>query len=560
MVYDMPILDVNVSEKSFGPKNLMSNIKFSVNAGEKVGLVGRNGVGKSTLFNILSGIDKDYNGQIIYQNGTIVATTNQEHHAGNNQTVLDYILSGLPEYTELKNIIDTYPETMGDNIRKITKYSDALERFNHKGFYLIEGEIENELDSFQLENVLSRDFSSLSGGEKRMVEILKVMAAKSDIALIDEPTNHMDYVAKERFIKWLNEFSGACIVVTHDRDVLENVDRIIEIKDQKTVIYNGNYKDYLRQNTTATSVGMTDFELTKKRLTNLRTKATDYQRLKEKSRNPSTIKKFKRLEGEARAEITKLEEKEKPTFWIDKESGAGLDYKSAQRYEKYKTKNVRINVKNDETRTKHILVKARNLSLGYEDKVLFMDLNMDLPEGSVVRLKGRNGTGKTTFIKSILESEGDGGDGKIIRYDGELEVFKHTKVGVYEQEVSPDYFDLTLEVALARIYLDQNLSISDQKIRALASDYLFTLEDLSIPVKRLSGGQKARLQIIKMLASNPTMLILDEPTNHLDLPSIEEIESALKKYSGAILYVSHDNYFANTLGGKEIDLNKLASW
>ena len=382
---------------------------------------------------------------------------------------------------------------MGDNIRKITKYSDALERFNQKGFYLVEGEIENELDSFQLENVLNRDFASLSGGEKRMVEILKVMAAKSDIALIDEPTNHMDYVAKERFIKWLKEFAGACIVVTHDRDVLENVDRIIEIKDQKTVIYNGNYKDYLKQNTVATSVGMTDFELTKKRLTNLRAKATDYQRLKEKSRNPSTIKKFKRLENEARAEILELEEKEKPTFWIDKESGAGLDYKSAQRYEKYKTKNVRINVKNDESRTKHILVKTRNLSLGYSDKVLFMDLNMDLPEGSVVRLKGRNGTGKTTFIKSILSLETN-----IIRYDGELEVFKHTKIGVYEQEVSPDYFNLTLESALERTYLDQNLSISDQKIRALASDYLFTLEDLNVPVNRLSGGQKARLQIIKM--------------------------------------------------------------
>ena len=555
MVNAMPILDVNISEKSFGPKNLMSSIRFSINSGEKVGLVGRNGVGKSTLFNILSGIDKDYNGQVIYQNGTVVATTNQEHHAGHGQTVLNYILSGLPEYAELKHILDTYPETMGDNIRKITKYSDALERFNQKGFYLVEGEIESELDSFQLENVLNRDFASLSGGEKQMVEILKVMAAKSDIALIDEPTNHMDYVAKERFIKWLKEFTGACIVVTHDRDVLENVDRIIEIKDQKTVIYNGNYKDYLKQNTVATSVGMTDFELTKKRLTNLRAKATDYQRLKEKSRNPSTIKKFKRLENEARAEILELEEKEKPTFWIDKESGAGLDYKSAQRYEKYKTKNVRINVKNDESRTKHILVKARNLSLGYSDKVLFMDLNMDLPEGSVVRLKGRNGTGKTTFIKSILGLETN-----IIRYDGELEVFKHTKIGVYEQEVSPDYFNLTLESALERTYLDQNLSISDQKIRALASDYLFTLEDLNVPVNRLSGGQKARLQIIKMLATNPTMLILDEPTNHLDLPSIEEIESALKKYTGAILYVSHDNYFANKLGGEEIDLNKLSTW
>ena len=551
----MAILDVNISEKSFGSKNLMNNIRFSINDGEKVGLIGRNGVGKSTLFGILSGNDKDYTGDVIYQRGTIIATTNQEHHHGKNQTVLDYILSGLPEYNDLKEILDTYPALMENDLRKINQYSDALERFNQKGFYQIEGDLENELSSFQLENVLGRDFASLSGGEKRMVEILKVMSASADIALIDEPTNHMDYVAKDRFIKWLNDYKGACIVVTHDRDVLENVDRIIEIKDQKSVIYNGNYEDYLRQNTTATNVGMTDYELTKKRLTNLRAKVIDYQRLKEKSRNPSTIKKFKRLEYEARAKVAELEAKEKPTFWIDKESGANLDYKNAQRYAKYKTKNVRINVKNDESRTNHRLIKARDFSLGYNDKVLFMDLNLDLFEGSVVRLKGRNGAGKTTLIKTILKTDDD-----IIHFDGELDVYKDLRIGFYEQEVPADYFDLTLETALERIYLDQDLTISDQKIRALASDYLFSQEDLQIPVKRLSGGQKARLQIIKMLASGPTLLILDEPTNHLDLPSIEELESALQKYSGAILYVSHDNYFAKKLPGEEIDLNRLANW
>lgn len=551
----MAILDVSIFEKSFGPKNLMANIRFSVNQGEKIGLIGRNGVGKSTLFNILSGSDKDYTGEIIFQRGTIVATTNQEHHSGSDLTVVDYILAGLPEYASLKHILDTYPDEMGDNLRKISRYTEALERFDQKGFYQIESQLESELVNFQLEGVLKRQFASLSGGQKRMIEILKVMVTGADIALIDEPTNHMDYVAKERFIKWLNEYQGATIVVTHDRDVLENVDRIIEIKDQKSVNYVGNYNDYLKQNTSATNAGMTDFELTKKRLTNLRTKVIDYQRLKEKSRNPSTIKKFKRLEYQARAEVLELEAKEKPTFWIDKESGASLDYKNAQRYEKYKSKNVRINVKNDDSRTMHNLVKARDLSLGYEDEVLFMDLNLDLFEGSVVRLKGRNGTGKTTFVKAMLKT-----DPSVVFFDGELEVYKDLRIGVYEQETAKDYFDLTLEQALERIYLDQGLTISDQKIRALASDYLFNTEDLQIQTKRLSGGQKARLQIIKMLAPKPTLLVLDEPTNHLDLPSIEELEAALQKYTGAILYVSHDNYFATKLGGDEIDLNKLSSW
>lgn len=549
----MAILDVNISEKSFGPKNLMKNIKFSVNEKDRIGLIGRNGIGKSTLFNILTKIDSDFSGDIIYKKGTIVTSTSQEHFLEPNINVLDYILSGIPEYSDLKYIIDTYPDTMTDDIKKIAEYSEALERFNHKGFYHIEGEIEEALKNFGLNDILQKEFSTLSGGQKRMVELAKVMSSHADIALVDEPTNHMDYVAKEQFIKWLKDFKGAAIIVTHDRDVLENVDSIIEIKDAKTFIYKGSYQDYLRQNTSITSAGMTDFELTKKRLANLRVKVLDYKRLKEKARNPSTIRKFKRLEYEARAEVAELEMKEKPTFWIDKESGAGLDYKSAKRYQQYKAKNVRIKTTREDSKTKHLLVKTSNLSLGYDDKVLFMDLDMNLSEGDVFRLKGRNGTGKTTFIKSILNANKN-----IVTYDGSIEVYKNTEIGVYEQEIPKDYFNLTLESVIEKIYLDKKLSISNQEIRSIASDYLFEQEDLKILVKKLSGGQKARLQIIKMLAAKPTLLILDEPTNHLDLPSIEELESALQKYTGAILYVSHDNFFVNKLGGEVIDLNKLS--
>ena len=537
------IADIIVTEKSFGPKILMSNIKFSIDDGEKVGVVGRNGVGKSTLFGILAGVDKDFTGEIIYKRGVVVVSTAQEHHDMGDTTVLQYVLSGLPEYTELSRIIETYPETMGEDMKKIDEYTQALMRFDDKGFYQIEEKIERELDNFQLPDIAHRAFSTLSGGQKRLVEVVKVMHSDASLALVDEPTNHMDYIAKAQYVEWMKNAHEAMLVITHDRDVLNEVDRIIELKDGENASYKGNYDAYLKQNAVSTGTQMNDFEMAEKRIVNLKQKVIDYQRLKEKSRNPGTIQKFKRLENNSRAELAELQAKEKPTFWIDKESAANLNYKVAAQYDKFKAKNIRMNLKNEESRSKHVLLAARDVSLGY-DKPLFKGVNIDLREGEALEFRGRNGCGKTTLIKAIL------GDESPKFFGGEITLDKHVRIGVYEQEVSPVYFDLTLEDAIERMYLDRKLSISTTKIRSLMSDYLFIESDGKTPISRLSGGQKARFQLITMLANNPQLLILDEPTNHLDLPSIEELETALAKYSGAIVYVSHDGYFRQAIGGE----------
>jgi len=543
------IADVTITEKSFGPKTLMSGVKFSIDDGEKVGVVGRNGIGKSTLFGILAGTDKDFTGEVIYRRGVTVVATAQEHSHVGDQTVLQYVLGGLPEYPELSRILETYPEKMGDDMKMIEAYSAALERFDQKGFYQIEENIERELDNFQLDGVAHRPFSSLSGGQKRLVEVVKIMHSGSHLALIDEPTNHMDYVAKKQFIDWMKSARESMLIITHDRDVLAQVDRIVELKDGGSVSYRGNYDAYLKQNAERTSVGMNDFEMIEKRIVNLKQKVLDYQRLKEKSRNPGTIQKFKRLENESRTELAELEKLEKPTFWIDRDSVENLDYRAAGRYEKFKTKNIRMNIRNEESRSKHVLVSARQLSLGY-DEPLFDGIDIDLREGEAVELRGRNGAGKSTVIKRLL------GGTTSTQFSGELTLDPQVRVGVYEQEVSSDLFDMKLHDAIESIYLDQNLSITETKIRQLMSDYLFLESDGQVPVGRLSGGQKARLQIIKMLSNDPQLLILDEPTNHLDLPSIEELEAALEKYTGAILYVSHDNYFRNKISGEIVQIGK----
>ena len=578
------IADIHITEKSFGDKTLMRDVKFSVDDGEKVGVVGRNGVGKSTLFGILAGTDTDYTGEVIFRRGITVASTAQEHHGLGDQTVLSYILAGLPEYAALKKIIDEYPETMGDNMRKIEEYTQALERFDQKGFYQIEEKIARELDNFQLNGCGERPLGSLSGGQKRLVEIVKIMHSEAHLALIDEPTNHMDYVAKRQFIDWMSsQPRQAMLIITHDRDVLGQVDRIVELKDGRAVSYRGNYDAYLKQNAQATAAGMNNFEQVEKRMVNLRQKVLDYQRLKEKSRNPGTIQKFKRLENEARAELAELSEMDKPTFWIDKESAEQLDYKSAERYGKFKARNIRLSMKDTASRSQHVLVRVEDAAVGVGERILFEGVNIDLREGEAVELRGRNGAGKTTLIRMLL-GQRRGSDSSLsdksialrtalpdafdleemagsrtaattpILYSGNLFLDPQVRVGVYEQEIDERYLANPLEAAIEKLYLGRDLPISETKTRQLLADYLFTEADRMTPLERLSGGQKARFQIIAMLANDPQLLILDEPTNHLDLPSIEELETALAKYSGAILYVSHDNYFRQAIGGEVVQI------
>ena len=542
------IADITVTEKSFGPKSLMKNIKFSIDDGEKIGIIGRNGVGKSTLFGILAGSDTDFTGDIIYKQGAVVIATQQEYHGiSDDLTVLQYVLQGLPEYAELSHIIETYPMTMGDDLRKINEYTDALQRFDDKGFYQVEEQIEREFSTFQLPHIAHQPFITLSGGQKRLVDIVKVMHSQADLALVDEPTNHMDFVAKEQFIDWLGRAREAVLVITHDRDVLREVDRIVELKDGGSQSYKGNYDAYLKQNATSTGSQMNEFEMIERRIVNLKEKVISYQRFKEKSRNPGTIQRFKRLEESSRKELIELQARAKPTFWIDKESVTDLNYKTAAQYEKFKARNVRINLKGDTSRSKHVLVSARNLSLGY-DAALFENVNIDLREGEALELRGRNGAGKTTLIKALL------GSTVVKRFDGELTIDPHVRYGVYEQEISPEYFELTLEDAIEQLYLSRDLPISTTKIRSLMHDYLFDEGDGRIPLRVLSGGQKARFQLICMLANDPQLLILDEPTNHLDLPSIEELETALGRYAGAIVYVSHDGYFRQKIQGAVVQL------
>lgn len=549
------ILSVDIKAKTIGNKELFRDLAFTVETNARVAIIGRNGVGKTTLFNMLSGKDDEYTGTIQTRRGLQIVSTAQEHHAVGNESAVHYILRNLPEYEKLKHIIETYPDTMGDDMNKIETYSNALERFGVLEYYDVESGVVQTLQDYQINKEMAyAPLARLSGGQKRFVELVRIEHSHAELALIDEPTNHMDYIAKAAFIEWLKAAKQTVLVITHDRDVLKYVDRVIEIKDSKARVFKGNYEEYLKQNVTSTTTKMHDYEIGLKTLSNL-----NKQILAVRAKKASTNKvpnPFIPLERRLLKDRDELEARlEKPNFWIDRESAETLSKKVGDNYDKYKAKNIRIG-KTEATSHSHELLRLDELQLGYGEKPLFEPLNATLQHGERLQLVGRNGVGKTTLVRAIMAASQNQKPETL--KGGWIICNNKLKLSVYEQEINPALMQLTLAEAIAQIYYDLQIPASEENVMRIMGDYLFEpQQDGRLKIEQLSGGQKARLQIIKMLANSPNLLILDEPTNHLDLPSIEELENNLMKYHGALLYVSHDSYFARNIGGDKLTLTAI---
>lgn len=549
------ILRADIHTKTIGNKLLFQNLEISLNKHEKVAVIGRNGVGKTTLFRILEGSDDEIDGLVERRRGLKMVATAQEHLAADSRSTLDYIYDNLPGYRQMLKIIETYPDTMGSNMAKISAYTETLQKFSDLGYYHLENNLVRALGDYQLSKaMIDGPFKNLSGGQKRFVDLVRVQFSGADLALIDEPTNHMDYVAKDSFIDWLAAARHACLVITHDRDVLQGVERIIEIKDKKAISFKGNYSDYLRQNTQSTTGQLQNYEIALQTIVNLK-KQIENARAKKPHWGGTADKKnpFVVMEERLTKQLnTAIKNNPKPSFWIDKESAGALNPKMTASYDKYKEKNIKLHGTKDDERSSKLL-NLHRVVLGYDNKPLFKEVSLELSHGERVRLAGRNGAGKTTLVRAITDSANGISPPTLLA--GEINCDRRLRLSVYEQEVDSGVLDLTLYDALEKAFADSGQDYNRQQIMRFMGDYLFDPDaDSQILVRNLSGGQKARLQLIKMLATKPNLLILDEPTNHLDLPSIEELENALKNYPGAVLYISHDSYFSRNLGGQQITL------
>lgn len=539
------LIEATDLSKSLGAKYLFQNLSFTIVAGEKIALIGRNGHGKSTLLKILAGEDHDIEGKITSRSGLSITLTKQEHNEDTQQSALEYILKNVKNYHKHKAILDQYE--LGHNTNT-AEYLHSLEYFTDHGYFFVTSVILNTLADFHIsQEAAQQPFIRLSGGQKRYVEMVRMMFSNSDLLLIDEPTNHMDYKGKERFIAWMKGVKGAMVVVTHDRDVLKHVDKIIELKDKTLHVFNGNYDQYIAQNATRTlsSVKLYSDQLNRLKEAKKRVEWGLQMRAKSKQwkiRYDHWLRDYEKIKAET----------VKPSFWIDKESVEAMDQRVVDSYQKFKEKNIKISLPKNKEHGMDLLT-VRNLSLGY-DEPLFEKLHFSLKNTEHVFVKGRNGAGKSTLVRTIMSLyRGDTPDALIL--DGEVIFGSDVRIGQYEQEIHEKYLNMTLEDAIKTSYAEQKVGIDTRQVKSIMAQYLFDpIADAQQKIVHLSGGQKARFQLIKMFIGKPNLLILDEPTNHLDLPSIEELENSLQTFDGGILYISHDTYFIRRMGGQVVEI------
>ncbi|MBE6083435.1 MAG: ABC-F type ribosomal protection protein [Tissierellaceae bacterium] len=471
------LLEIKNVSKSIGDRELLKDISFKLYKNDKVALIGKNGVGKTTLLKII--------------------TSQTEKDSGSVK--INGRWGYLPQNLFLRN--DKNFEYVNQIVNKSESYGRFLEL----------------LRKFELNGVENRPIETLSGGEKTKLYIIKLLLQNPDILIMDEPTNHLDYETIQWLENFIKNFKGAVFIVTHDRYFLNNtVSQIFELENKTIKEYSGNYTFYYNQKKEETERIKLEYHQYINKRKELEKAAREHmeksKRYNNMSQNDFQRHKSAKVAKRSKAIISRIknmEEKEKP----------------------FVPKNVNIKFKRDEEKTGDILIKGRKLSKSY-DKVLFKDISFDLYKNKKVAIIGKNGVGKSTFLKGII--------GKI-KIDGEIYISPSAKIGYFSQELENLDMDMTVLDNLKRISFDES------SIRNILGSLLFKGDDIYKKLWDLSYGEKVKVSFAEILLEKTNVLILDEPTNFLDIPTKEIIEDALSEYDGAILFVSHDRYFINKM-------------
>ncbi len=517
-------------EKYFGGNRIFENITFEVQDNDRVGLIGKNGCGKTTVFKIIAGIENQDKGNISIRKNATVGYLHQIPDYPEQFKVVDVLKTAFQIQYEINRELKMLEEKMaslkGSELEYIIrKYGEVNDRYEAKGGYEIEEKMSKVCTGLKFnEEFLNREFISLSGGEKTIVILGKILLENPDILLLDEPSNHLDVTSIEWLETYLKGYKGTVIVISHDRYFLDRVvTKIIEIEEGETSIYNGNYSYYVKEKERRV---VEQFEAFKDQQKKIKAMEKAIKQLREWAIQADNEKFFKRA-ASMQKRLDKVERVDKPLINQPK---IQLDFAETDRSGKD-------------------VVSIKGLCKSFDQKKILEDLNLEIRYGECTALLGDNGSGKSTIIKALL--------GEVQGEYGEVKLGSNTKIGYLPQNITFNNEDLTVIDTFR-----EDMFILEGPARGILAKFLFYGESVFKKVKNLSGGEKSRLKLCKLIQNDINLLILDEPTNHLDIDSRENLEEALAEFSGTILFISHDRFFINKLASRicEIEDKKLVEY
>ncbi|MBB2481845.1 ABC-F family ATP-binding cassette domain-containing protein [Bacillus sp. APMAM] len=519
----MILLQVQQLSKYFGAELILSNIKLEIQTKNRIALVGRNGAGKSTLLKIISGQMSHDTGEIIKPKDVSIGYLAQNTGLESELSIWDEMLTVFHDLKEMEKKLRSLEHQMSDPSiydkadqyeRLLKEYDELQIRFKDSGGYQYEADIRSVLHGLRFGDYdYNTLIKTLSGGQKTRLALAKLLLTKPDILILDEPTNHLDIDTLSWLEQYLQGYEGAILIVSHDRYFLDKVvNQVYEISRHMIQKYIGNYSDYLVKKAEQYEQDMKLYEKQQEEVAKLQ----DF--IQRNLARASTTKR-------AQSRRKKLE---KMTL-MDRPNG---DEKSA---------NFSFDI---ERQSGNDVMNIRNAAIGYNNQVIAENIDISIKKGDSIALVGPNGIGKSTLLKTIIK--------KLSLFNGTIEYGSNVMIGYYDQEQAELSSNKTV---LQELWDDYPLK-SEKEIRTVLGNFLFSGDDVSKIVSTLSGGEKARLALSKLMLQNANFLILDEPTNHLDIDSKEVLENALIDYPGTILFVSHDRYFINRIATKVIELSK----
>lgn len=524
----MTICSVNNVTKSFGGNIIFENISLEIKNGERVGLVGRNGSGKTTIFGLLTGMESLDAGAIHMKKGTRIGHVAQIPKFDEAMTVYDVLSSAFKVEKELEKEMDALEKNMAEeqeqsSLKKLMeRYGIIQEKFAFLGGYEIEANIMKVANGLQVTDLFPRVFTELSGGEQTKVSLAYMLLQKPDLLLLDEPTNHLDLFAVEWLEKFLKEYNGTVMVISHDRYFLDEVvTKIFDLEDGEIHVYHTNYSQFVEEKEERL---LQEFQAYQEQQKKIKKMKEAIKRLREwaNQANPPNEGLHKRARNMERA-LERIEKLKRP---ILERKQMGLQFEGQERSGKD-------------------VVVMKEVSKGFAGRSLFEQANLHVRFQERAAIVGRNGTGKTTLLKLLLEE---------INPDvGEIRIGSSVKIGYLSQHAYENMKSNVLEA------FRENVAVTEGEARHILAKFLFYGPAVFKKVTQLSGGEKMRLRLAQLMYQDINFLILDEPTNHLDIESREVLEEALEQYNGTILAVSHDRYFLNKLFEKTywIDERKL---